>query len=380
MKKITEILLIFFLITACAQDVLIRNLPPALNGYLAYGGNNSHNFYFPIAVSDSITLKWETGTYGSYNNSSIVAYDKYVLVHDLAGRITCLDLNNGKEIGTTIYEGEINAAPVLYRGRMFFIVNNREEKYSTAYYFDLNDGKIISQSQIPGSFNSQILKNADGFIAISYQGVIYKFNLAGLVEWKYDTGVKVISNPALAGNKLIYASMTGELSCVDIQTRKKIYAVKTAVGFSGGITLADSSGFIGDENGKLFCFNISNGENNWTYDTGAEIKNQPVCNGENVIVSNLGGEMTSLDIRTGKLIWKTTLSGVAYATPLLFTNLVVQPNMDSYIYLLNSSNGAILKRIKTRGRMKLSPVYFNGMMILGYDKGNIGAFEVREVK
>lgn len=56
------------------------------------------------------------------------------------------------------------------------------------------------------------------------------------------------------------------------------------------------------------------------------------------------------------------------------------PNLDRYLYLIDPADGTLKKRIITGGRMKLSPVYLDGLIIVGYDKGNIGAYEVTEEK
>ena len=368
------------LLAGCTQTVYIRNLPQENGGHLNFGKDGDRNFYIPASVSDSLKLKWETATYGSYNNSSVIGYDKYIITHDLSGYIHCFDRNDGKEIGVLNYTGSIFSSPVIYKSRMFFVVNNSEEKYSTVYYYDLKDGKILSKTELNGSFSNQTLKNDNAFYLIGDRGAIYKFNYAGVLEWEYETGLEVLSTPAIKGESIYFVSTKGEI--VSFDYIKKEITVKKNIGepVYSGIVIDGNNGYTAGGRGGIYCFDLKTLEIRWNRETGSKAASLPVCGDENLITVNLSGKASCYNKSTGNPVWQRNYGGAPFSTPLLFKNLLIQPNLDRYLYLINPANGDLLKRIKTGGRMKLSPVYLDGLLIVGYDKGIIGAYELMEVK
>lgn len=347
---------------------------------MQYGKNNLRNFYMPIAISDSLKPKWDVSTHGSYNNSSVIVYNKYVITHDLSGNIYFFDLDIGAELGTLKYSGSINAAPIFYKSRLFFIVNDLEEKYSTAYYYDVSDGKVISQVEIEGSFTTQLLLNGTAIYAISDNGVIHKFNLAGHNDWIAETKVRVNSTPAMIDDRIIYATTDGDIVVFNTQQQKVILKKKIGSCINSGIVIAGSDVYTCDVDGNVISFNYNNGTVNWKADAKSKIMSLPVYDEKYLYVAGMSGVISCFDRFNGSLKWRTKISGAPIATPLLCKNYLIVPNLNARLYLINTSDGEVHKITKFAGRMKFSPVLFDNTLILGYDKGNIEAFEITEVK
>jgi outer membrane protein assembly factor BamB len=307
-------------------------------------------------------------------------YDNYILTHDLAGNIYCFDLETGKELGSMKYSGAIYSVPVIYKTRLFFIVNDLEESFSTAYYYDLKDGKILSQTKLQGGFSNQLLVNGNAIYAVSDNGAVCKINFAGYNEWIYETKTKVLSTPAMTAEKIIFATINGEIIVFDVVHKKITLEKKLGDGIFSGVVISDSTAYTCDDKGVVYCFNINDGTVNWKADTGSKVMSMPVYDANNLYVSNMAGVISCFNRLSGELKWKTNIGGAPIATPLLFNNYIIQPNLNSHLFLINTSDGSVQKKIKFAGRMKLSPVMFNNLLILGFDKGNIEAFEITEVK
>jgi outer membrane protein assembly factor BamB len=111
------------------------------------------------------------------------------------------------------------------------------------------------------------------------------------------------------------------------------------------------------------------------FDTGARILMTPAFDNMNLIVGNLAGELFSLNKSTGKLNWKTSYGGIFNATPLLTNNRIIIPDSFLAYYFIDKSNGKVVKKIPLDGRARLTPVYFNNVLFLGYDNGNLRAYE-----
>jgi len=75
-------------------------------------------------------------------------------------------------------------------------------------------------------------------------------------------------------------------------------------------------------------------------------------------------------------LWKIETGGIINTTPVLFKNYLVQPDLNRKIYFIDINSGEIAKTYDFEKRVKLSPVYYDGILYLGADKGIINAYQV----
>ena len=90
--------IMLLIISGCGRSVIKYASQLDKNPYQMFGRIPSREFYVPIEVSDSLNLIWESEAYGSFPNSSVSIYDELVFINDLAGRVFCYRLEDGKEI------------------------------------------------------------------------------------------------------------------------------------------------------------------------------------------------------------------------------------------------------------------------------------------
>lgn len=380
MKYFVKIIALVFLLYSCTQDFMLKKFTGESGGHLLYGGSNMRSFYEPVSISDSLLLKWESSTFGSYNNSSVIAYDNYIITHDLSGSIHFFDRDMGNELGVLKFPGSIASVPIINKTRMFFIVNNNGEKFATVYCYELKQGKVISKVNIDGSYSTEILKTNNALYFVSDEGEVFRFNFAGLQDWKYSTGTKTLSTPAMINNKIVFVSINGEVIIFDADAKKISARRKIGKGFFSGVTVSGKYGYAGDSEGNIYCFDVDSANVIWKSETKYKITSLPVMNEKYLYIANLFGLVSCFDKESGAAVWQSKIGGAPITTPFLFRNYLIQPNLDRYLYLIDAADGKVVKKILTGGRMKLTPVYYKGLLITGYDKGNIGAFEIMEIK
>jgi hypothetical protein len=76
-------------------------------------------------------------------------------------------------------------------------------------------------------------------------------------------------------------------------------------------------------------------------------------------------------------LWKTSTGGILNATPFVTNNLLVVPDLNEKFYFVDVQNGNIKKTYTVDGRVKLSPVIFRNMLFIGYDRGELEAYEFK---
>ncbi len=367
--------LIFILSISCSQPISFRNMVSGQTGHFMYGKVQERKFFENTSIQDSLKLIWSAETIGSQSNTSIVIYGDMLFVSALSGRIYVFERSIGKPLGFEKYSGSIPVAPILNEMRLFFIVNDSNEKLSTLKLFDLVGGKILSESRVFGSVQNEMLRVEDGIVLLSDSGELIKYNFVGLRQWSLSTKISARSSPASNGELTLFGNVLGEIIAVNSNNGEMKYRANISSGIESEFSIDEPNAYFGDNKGKIFSVNVSDGKLNWQFDTKNKIVAAPVHNESQIIIGNLAGDLYCLNKEDGKLIWKTSTGGVINTTPLMFKNYLVQPDMNKKVYFINTKTGKIEKTYEFERRVKLSPVFYNGILYLGADRGIINAYQ-----
>lgn len=364
------------LIYGCAKSLITLILKDDPNAITMFGKNPERNFYVNQNITDSLKLIWENGTYGNYNNSSVVVYDSVVFVGDLGGRIQCFDLNTGKFKGVLKSKGSVYSTPLLYKTKLVYALCDQKKNETTLIYYDIRNGKEISEKEIDGRVLTQMIKDKSDIILCTENGKISKYSEFGKKIWELDTQNKILCNPAIIDSTLIVGNIDGELLFISSSIGKLIFNKKIGSSFLSGISIKDKLAFIGDNSGVLYAVDNHTGNIVWQFNTGARILMTPALDDDFIYVGNLEGKLYCLNLNDGVLKWKTNFGGILNSTPLITKNRIVITNLDRAFYIVDKINGSIKKRYDLDGRGKLTPVLVDNKIIIGYDDGNLSTYEV----
>lgn len=375
-EYVIAVLGVMITLSACTQPIFFTNMAIGMPGHFMFGKTPERNFYENVSIGDSLEPRWSAETSGSQNNTSVVIYHNLLFVSDLSGKLFVFDRLTGKIYGNEKFSGAIPVAPAVYQLRLFLVVNDIKEKYSTIKRFDLVNGKVLDESRISGGVHNELLILGDGVIVLSDYGELIKYNLIGTKLWSTATKTDSHSSPASDGKVILFGNEKGELISCSAQTGKILFRRKISDGIEAGISISGTNAYFGDKTGKVFCVHLTDGKVLWQYNTKYKIAATPVMNDENVFIGNLFGDIYCLDKLEGKLKWEIQTQGVIDTTPLLFKNKLVQPDLNRKVYLIDPVTGKIDKTMSFETRTKLSPVYYDGMIYLGADRGEINAYQV----
>ncbi|MCX6173770.1 MAG: PQQ-binding-like beta-propeller repeat protein [Ignavibacteriales bacterium] len=367
---------IVLILLSCSHSIVLKNMIVGGSGYFMFGENSERKFFQNISVEDNIKLKWFAETNGSQANTSVIIYDNILFVGDLSGKLYAFDRTSGEMFGYEKYSGSLSIAPIINNFRVFILLNQFNEKYSVLKIFDYVNGKVLFESNLYGSVQNEMIKLNDGVVVLTDQGELIKFNFIGSREWSLNIKTATKSSPASNGNLILFGNEKGELIAVSSNTGEIKYRINICNGIEGNFSIDGDYAYFGDNSGKLFCVLVNDGKIVWTVDTKSKILSTPVINEDKVFVGNLAGEIFCIDKSSGKINWEIETGGVINTTPLLFKNYLVQPDLNRKIYFIDTNSGEITKTYDFEKRVKLSPVYYDGILYLGADKGIINAYQI----
>src|ERR1043166_5041981 len=101
------------------------------------------------------------------------------------------------------------------------------------------------------------------------------------------------------------------------------------------------------------------------------VRSAPILRGELLYVTSLGGYLTAIDARTGKVRWRFKTAAPIHSTPSLSRGHVLVTSDDGTLYSIDWSNGAKSWEITTESEVWASPIISNGAIFFGDAKGRM---------
>jgi len=363
------------LIFGCGKSLIELTSKLDEDPHQMFGKIPSKNFFVPVTVSDSLKLKWEAETYGSFTNSSVVVYDEYVFISDLGGRIFVFNISDGKRVGMLRSGEAIVGSPLVYKTLMIYAGVEDRNNVTDLIYYDYEKGKEYYYEEFDSRVLSEMIALDDGIIFLTESGRINRYDLKGKSVWQTETDKRTRSSPSLIANTIVFGNDAGEILTVNAEDGKLINRFQVGGIFNGSPNLEDSNALISNNNGKIYSINYKSGKINWDYDTGARIVMTPATDDLNVYIGNLDGSIYSLNKGNGKLNWQQKYTGLFNATPLITNNRIILPDLDRSFYIIDKQTGQSKNKYSLDGRVKLSPVLIDSTLFIGYDRGILRAYE-----
>lgn len=375
LKKIYYILLLItFILTGCIGSSIKLDFLKDNNPYPVFGRTNQRTFYFPILVTDSIKLKSDYSVSGSFSNSSVVFHNQYLFVNDLSGRVYCYNTSTGKKIGHISYKGSIFTTPLIYRSWVIFANVHFNEDLTSIIIYDFSRAELYKEIVVKSKVKTEMILLSNGIIFTTEKGIIYRYDFLGELLWQVDSKSTIRCSPAMMDNKIVVGNDNGEIIIIGVETGEIIFRKNFESMFDSGIMINSNNIFVGDHNGNLFCLN-SDGSQKWKFQSNSRITMTPAADDSSIYFGNLKGELFKLNFSDGKLIWTSVVDGILNITPAVSDNFLIVPDQNKQIHFVNKFTGAISKNHLLDGRSKLTPVIKDSILYIGYDNGNLEAYE-----
>ena len=366
----------YLFISGCATSLIKTTAHRDDNPYPSFGKNPGREFFINDNIPDSVTLKWQNDANGGFTNSSVVIYDSLVFINDLSGRIYCYNIKNGKKVGQLKNDGSVFTSPYIYKFYLIYAAADDNENITHLKYYDFVAGNLVHDIEVDGRCVTEIIGSPDYIIFNTENGNVYKYDMKGEQIWKTETSSVVHSSPSLNNDIIIFGNDSGEIIAIDNNDGKIIYRKKIGKSFFCGTSISGNVAYTGNDDGNLYAINLKTGEVNWKYQSGARIVMTPSLTKNEIYFGNLNGDLFCLS-RKGRQLWKTSTGGILNATPFVTNNLMVVPDLNEKFYFVDVQNGNIKKTYTVDGRVKLSPVIFRNMLFIGYDRGELEAYEFK---
>jgi outer membrane protein assembly factor BamB len=162
---------------------------------------------------------------------------------------------------------------------------------------------------------------SDGKIIAIEKDTISCIDTLSKVLWKHDISGKIISQPIISGNQLVYGSLNGDLVVRDVNTGAQIQSIGIDDSITTNIAFIEYNGsnelmmpkqsnsksaiIFGTASGKVYCFDVETLQEYWhNFDTKGKLSSQLTIIENKALFARPDGFMYCIDISNGLLIWR----------------------------------------------------------------------------
>ena len=240
-----------------------------------------------------------------------------------------------------------------------------------------------------------LITNKNNLIFFNDKGTVLNFAKNNKLVWKSNTYSKNErkQNPILyfASNDkiLIVADNLAKYYAININTGEIIWTKSNIAPFNSQLKIFKDKFFVIDFENILRCFSIKNGTEIWNFKTEKSfIKSQQklsfIINNNKIVFINTLGDLSSVDIETGNLIWQTpTQSSSIYEnyfslknSDLIFANnSIFFSNNQNEFFAIDERNGVI--KWKQTLNSNLRPTFADGLIFTVTLEGYLAAIDAR---
>jgi outer membrane protein assembly factor BamB len=260
----------------------------------------------------------------------VLAGDRLFLVNNNAYAVA-LDADTGKELWKRRI-GRLNASsPVYYKHRLYIVnlVPGHVVK------LDAKTGKVLWKRPLPGRAESSPLVIGRTLYFGCEDGQLFAMSTGkGNVRWSTYLGGPIKSAPAYYGGVLFVGDYGGLMNAVDAKTGKvKWQSGALGPGFGGTgefySTPAVAFGrvYAGNNDSRVYSFDIHDGTLAWSYSTGGYVYAGPSVartrhTGPTVYVGSFDGNVYALNAKTGEPRWVQSAGGSVIGSATAVGNIV----------------------------------------------------------
>ncbi len=232
-----------------------------------------------------------------------------------------------------------------------------------------------------------------GGLSVSYEkvyfgtenGEVFALDVnTGETVWETKVHGEVIAAPAIDQNVVLVNTGAGTLFALDATTGEALWNFESdvpALSLRGVSTPAAAGGgaIVGTATGKLVVNIIANGQVAWEQTVSApagatelerivDIDSQPLIVGGNVYIVSFDGTLASVELRSGRLIWKREYK--SYRNLAVDGNTLFVTDVNSNVYAIDRRNGVEMwSQGSLKKRHLTAPEPVPGYIVVGDDFG-----------
>lgn len=382
--------------TGLTADPDIADVPvvlprPYVNAFWSQPGGNAAKALGHVDAGDALALAWSVsiGSGGDDETSLLtqpLVVGDTVLVLDSEAHLRALDAATGRERWHRELRPEEEDDAVYPGG----IVADAENVYAAtgfgeALSFSIADGSENWRVRLPGPIRGAPAIADGRLFAFTLENRTVALSTAdGTRIWEHQ-GITEIASllggaaPAVQGSTVLVPYSSGQLFALRVETGRVVWvenlsslraldAISRLADIRGNPVIDGDLAFAVSHAGRMAAIDMRSGRRVWERAIGST--HMPWVAGEYVFVASLTGDVVALTRRDGRVRWVHRLpryedmedeeDPIQYAGPVLVGDRLLLGSTDGFVYAISPYTGDMLGRIDVGDPIYLAPIVAGG--------------------
>jgi len=193
--------------------------------------------------------------------------------------------------------------------------------------------------------------------------------------------------PLILNDRMIVADRQGSVVALDLETGDEVWVIELDVILSGGVGGDEQHHYVTTRDGEIIALG-ADGKIDWRHRISSEVLVPPVVVGKVLVIRSLDGQISGLDINTGKLSWLykrdvPALSLRGNSRLLVIKGRIYSGSDNGRLAVLNAADGRVIYDVAVaipKGRSELERmVDIDGDAVLSSDVLYMASYQGRVV-
>ena len=348
-------------------------------------------------------VRWRFQTRSAVRSTPAVTATR-VFVGSGDSTLYALDRSSGKPVWTFQAAGPVHASPAIAHGlvvaatlggRIFAV-----SEATGALRWSVQTGPTLPKNINPaGGWDLYVSSPVviDHTIVIGAgDGNIYALDLTtGRERWRVRTGGKVRATPSVRDGVAVVGSWDGRVYAIDMASGKTRWVSHT-VGdtldlkregydrraIQSTAAIAEGNVFLGSRDDGFYALDFTTGERKWrsSHRTSWVVGSPAVRDGRAFVGSSDGHFIHSVEVASGRELWRTPVGSNVLSSPVLAGSLLVVGTANTNagrgeVLALDAATGVVRWRLPLGDAVWSTPVVVGNEIYIGCDDGSVVAIE-----
>jgi outer membrane protein assembly factor BamB len=359
-----------------AQPRIVRRVGPLVvevfrraTQWTHYGATYARTQAHPaIRLRPPFRVEW-TRDLGGFLEFPAVVWGGVAYIHTIQGWLWALRMDNGhlvwrRRVGTTMA-----SSPAVDPENGLLVSAAKHPGWVSV--LRLRTGKLLWRYPTGVSEPSPVVRAGIAYVG-GEDGRVHAVDLRRRrALWVVDTGAKVTSSPALAGNRLYVGNYGGRVVCLDARTGRLRWSAGVGSRVYGTVAVANGRVFVPSVFSGLYGLSAQTGRILWRVPLG-ETHTSPAYYRGRVFFGTKGGTVLAVSARSGRVLWSRYVAGNVAGAVQVVAGLVYASGSSTRIYVFHPRTG---RTVWSFPYSQYVPVSGNGERLILHGYSRIWAVE-----
>ena len=178
--------------------------------------------------------------------------------------------------------------------------------------------------------------------------------------WEHRHNVRTVASPMAYNGMILFCDKHGQMKGLDEETGEDQLSLALGADMEASFTIEDSTLYVGMIDGRVRSISLTDGTDQWTFETEGQIAAAPVLatvNGQQrLFVGSYDNYMYTLSPQTGKLIHSIETGYYINGAVALWQNYALFGGCDAWVRIVNGATGEATDSLLLDAYIPASPV------------------------